>query len=564
MGRCFYLIVLSAWISIGAERAAPGEKLSRSAADHSVATPLAPPAYRRPSNFTPRLYPKPLHELAKTSSEAMEKRAQRECARVRAVNAEGKWKPTPAGIDAHHCPEWFQDAKLGIFIDWGLWSIPSWCPYRPFDRMYPDWYELRMYSNYTEKSPFFGYRNYHLRNWGADFERDHFIDLFQARTFDPQKLCALFQECGAKYVVPFLKHHSGFCLWDSSWTFRDVVDQGPKRDLCASLVRACRERDLKFGFYFSTGEWEYPLLNGQGQLEILHEMRERRPYSKEMETRASGKIAVRDYVNGYSIPQAIEFIDRYDPDLLWYDYDWCDYADQLGTYEISAYFYNRNEGRKEVAVNDRYGNGRPAEIAGKFSKARPRKWLRTVRGDFYTDESGDTTECIDPAKYHPWEACRGISTAYGNHWGEHEGNVLSEKAFLCEFTDIVARGGNLLLLINLDGQGSIPPVQESRLRQIGAWLKQYGEAIYATRVCAPFKTETINYTQSKDGKTVYAIVKKPAETLLLEAELPADTKVRIVGTEEVLAIQPAAKGIRVRLPSPWAQSELPIALRCSR
>ncbi len=191
----------------------------------------------------------------------------------------------------------------------------------------------------------------------------------------------------------------------------------------------------------------------------------------DMEWKASGKIAVRDFVRDYLVPQATEFIDRYDPDILWYDYDWMSYAHENGSYDISAYFYNRAAGRKDVAVNDRYGKPRPEEIKGRFTK-RPRNWLRTVRGDFFTDEWGDTEECIDPAKWHPWESCSGISKAYGNHWQETADMVMTEREFVIHFADIVARGGNLLLLVNLDPQGEIPAVQRSRLLQIGKWLER--------------------------------------------------------------------------------------------
>lgn len=160
-------------------------------------------------------------------------RGRAEYARVSAVNESGKWKADGKSIDAHKCPEWFVDAKLGIFIDWGLWSIASWAPKRENGAMYPDWYELRMYSDFTPDSHFYGYRSYHVKNWGADFERDHFIPLFKAEKFDAKELMEVFAKAGAKYVVPFNKHHSGFCLWDCSYTLRDTVDMARAATSCA-------------------------------------------------------------------------------------------------------------------------------------------------------------------------------------------------------------------------------------------------------------------------------------------------------------------------------------------
>lgn len=101
--------------------------------------------------------------------------------RIESVNKNGKWKPDGKSLDLHECPEWFKDAKFGIFVDWGFWSLASWAPKSRKGAMYPDWYELRMYSDFDSNSPFWGYRSYHVKNWGADFQRDHFIPLFQAK-----------------------------------------------------------------------------------------------------------------------------------------------------------------------------------------------------------------------------------------------------------------------------------------------------------------------------------------------------------------------------------------------
>ena len=487
---------------------APGEGISASitAGDDKPIVPLAPEKYRRPKDWKPQRFGMSLKQLSDKYSESIIRKGRMEYERVCSVNGSGVWKATPQSIDSHKCPEWFVDAKFGIFIDWGLWSVASWSPKRDAGAMYPDWYEFRMYSDFDKTSQFWGFKSYHEKNWGADFKRDDFIPLFRAEKYNPEALVKTFKESGAKYVVPFTKHHSGFCLWASSYTFRDASDRGPKRDLIAPLVSACRNEGLKFGFYFSHSEWEYPVLDENGNLKNCswnHIV----DYSEDMETKASGKIAVKDFVKEYIIPQAVEFIDKYSPDILWFDGDWATYATDMGSYDIAAYFYNVNEGKKSVAVNDRYGRAQPEEIEGRFTK-RPRKWLRTVRGDFYTDEFGDTSECIDPAKYHPWEACRGISQSYGNNWQDDETNVIGTRDFVCMFADMVARGGNLLLLVNLDSQGDIPEVQKRRLEAIGSWLEKNGKAIYSTRIIQPFATDEVAYTRSKDSKTAYAIVKK--------------------------------------------------------
>jgi alpha-L-fucosidase len=130
---------------------------------------------------------------------------------------------------------------------------------------------------------------------------------------------------------------------------------GPKKDLIKPLVESCREQGLKFGFYFSLEEWEYPVINDNGTLGNRIWCGKTGPYLKEYEKKSSGKVAVRNYAEDYIVPQTTEFIDRYDPDILWYDVDWSTSVYDLHSYDISACFYNKAQGRKEVAVNDSYG-----------------------------------------------------------------------------------------------------------------------------------------------------------------------------------------------------------------
>ena len=536
------------------ENAAPADELAR--LNVKVEIPTAPDGYRRPKDWKPVLYPRDLKTLAKEESAKQMSRARELMARVDRVNREGKWHADAQSIDAHKCPEWFVDAKFGIFIDWGPWSIASWCPYVEGARLYPDWYELRCHNQED-------HRAYHEKNWGKDFKRDHFLGLFDASKFDALAMMEVFRECGAKYVVPFLKHHGGYCLWDSSFTFRDSMDQGPRRDLAKEMADACRANGLKFGLYTSqAGEWEYPILQDDGSLKMYIEANPvLSPYTDDMEWKSSGKVPVKDFVRDYLVPQTVEFIDKYDPDIIWGDYDWTTEAAKNGSYDIAAYLYNHADGRKEVAVNDRLGKGTPEEIAV-WSKIRMRLiGSRTLRGDFFTDEWGDTAADIDPGKWHPWESCSGISKAYGNHWMETEDMVMSEKEFICHFADIVARGGNLLLLVNLDPHGAMVEHQRKRLLQIGRWLEKNGESIYGTRIVAPYSTPAVDYTRSKDGKVIYAIVKEPGPEVVLECGVPEGAAVAELASGRELRLVRDGGVAKVLLPADLAASPLPVALK---
>jgi len=490
---------------------------------------LAPEQNRRPENFQPINYKYSLEGLKDNFSEEMMKFAARQYEKVKEVNDKGKWKPTPESIDSHQAPEWFKDAKFGMFIDWGPWSVAGWAPKREKGAMYPDWYEFRFDTDTA-------FLKYHQKNWGNDFKRDNFISLFTASKYQPQKLVEIAQDAGMKYIVPFCKHHGGFCLWSSSFTQRDAGDMGPKKDLIKPLVEECKKEGLKFGFYFSIEEWDYPLIDGAGNLQN-RAWAEIKQYTPDLEKKSSGKIAVKNYATDYLVPQATEFIDKYDPDLLWYDGDMSTASPaELHTYDITSYFYNKSEGRKEVAVNDRYGK-------------QDNKWFRSIRGDFFTNEYGDMEKEANQT-IHAWEASRGISQSFGYNWQDKDENVISSKEFIDMFVDIVAQGGNLLLIVNLDGQGALPIVQEKRLKDIGKWLLVNGEGIYATRPFIHQIVGTVAFTRSKDNQYVYAILKEwPGQVLQLDGILPAEvSKIEMLGYDKPLEWVSSSKGTFVKLP----------------
>ncbi len=504
---------------------------SESKKEENTFVPLAPEQYRRPANYKTENYQYSLIELKDGFSEQMMKNASGVYERVQEVNEMGKWKPAPESIDRHKSPEWFLDAKFGMFIDWGLWSVAGWAPKKENGAMYPDWYEFRLDID----SSFIAY---HKKNWGIDFKRDDFIPLFKAKDYNPEQLVKIAKEAGMKYMVPFCKHHGGFCLWPSSFTQRDAGDMGPKKDLIKPLVENCQKEGLKFGFYFSIEEWEYPIIDKGGNLHERVWSGKVKPFDKGLEKKCSGKIAVKDFATDYLIPQATEFIDKYDPDLLWYDGDWNTNVEMLHTYDIAAYFYNQAEGRKEVAVNDRYG------------PHYGERWQRSKLGDFFTNEYGDM-EKEAKQTIHAWEECRGISQSFGFNWQDTNENVISSKEFIDMFIDIVSHGGNLLLVVNLDGQGALPEVQEKRLEDIGKWLAVNGEGIYATRPFFPYTEKNIAYTQSKDGKFVYVIIKEWSdEKIDINWIKPVeDSKIKLLGYDEPINWEGNKDGISIKIPT---------------
>ncbi|MDR3252040.1 MAG: alpha-L-fucosidase [Tannerella sp.] len=508
---------------------------------NDVELPEAPKQYRRPSGIDPGdqydpatfRYPYSLSGMKEKFSDKLLQDAAKEYKRVGEVIDRGQWKPNWESLAQHQTPEWFSDIKFGMFIDWGLWSVAGYAMLMGEKEIYPDWYEYQMVADndgprlYDKHGQIFTLRPYHEKNWGKDFARGDFIHLFTAEDYKPEKLVDLAVEAGMKYIIPFCKHFSGWCIWPSSYTHMDVGER-LGQDLIRPLVDRCNEKGLKFGFYYGTQEWEYPIIADNGEMVVRQWFRKNyknpaAPYTPDLENLIPGKIAVRDFLKDYLIPQAVEFIDRYDPDIVWYDGDWQDPIEDLGSYEISAYFYNQAQGRKDVAVNDRYG-------------LRPDKRIARARlGDVFTSEH----HSLPPNKMngdHAWEENRGISHSFGFNWQDTDDNIMSSKGFVDMFVDIVANGGNLLLVVNLDGQGALPEMQEKRLKDIGKWLKVNGEGIYYTRPYAVPSEGNIRYTRSKDGKTVFAIsLEWPGKQLQLKSVEPVKgSKIYMLGYKDPL------------------------------
>ena len=485
----------------------------------------------RPKDFKPFVYLSTEEMKANYSADTM-KRAAEIMAKVQEVNAKGKYRPTWESLDKHQAPEWWLDAKFGMFIDWGLYSVAAYAP-----AGYPDWYLHRAFYGDT--------REYHEKFWGRDFRRDDFIPLFTAKEFDAEKIADAAQAAGMKYVVPFLKHHDGYCLWDSSFTKRNSVQMGPRRDLARLLAESLKKRGLKFGFYYSIDDWEYPIIGKEDRLVVrLWETPGGPECSEPKWVRMfSGKIPVRDFYDEYINPAAVEFFDKYDPDIFWGDGDWGGPdANGRKTRPMIAYFLNRAEGRKEVVFNDRLGlcRGAPKIPAGQQPQAH---------GDHWSSE-GDYQPGIALAADHAWEECHGLSHSFGYNWRETDKDVRSAKELLHMLIDIVANGGNLLLITNLTPTGKLDPMMAARLQEVGSWLKVNGESIYATRRWKTFRQDSMRFTRSKDGRFVYALcLEWPGkQTKIKNLQAKAGSEVHMLGVAAPLAWKQSADGLSIEIP----------------
>ena len=398
------------------------------------------------------------------------------------------YEATWESIDSRPTPQWWSDAKFGIFIHWGVYSVPSFAP----KGEYAEWYWERI-GRPGDPDPSSNdakirreTRAFHERVYGKEFQYPDFAPKFTAEMFNADQWAEIFARSGAKYVVLVSKHHDGFALWpsreaDANWGRPwNAVDVGPRRDLVGELTAAVRRKNLEMGFYYSLYEWFNPLwLAGNTD----------------------------DYVARHMIPQFKDLVTRYSPSVIFSDGEWELPSEKWRAPELLAWLYNDSPVAQKVVVNDRWG-----------------KESRHRHGGYFTTEYGAGL----PGATHPWEENRGIGHSYGYNRNEDLDDYSSGRKLLLTLIDTVSRGGNLLLNVGPTADGRIPVEMQDRLAYLGQWLAANGEAIYGTRVFRDGAQWTVGRKQEVDTSTNYR-AKYDVEALTLNPA-PGDARKEILFT----------------------------------
>jgi len=428
-----------------------------------------------------------------------------------------RYEPTAESLARHKAPGWFNDAKLGIFIHWGVYSVPAWAPAPdavpvggfPFtyNFQYAEWYWRH------QQEPGAPQWKHHLDQYGSDVLYDDFLPRFTAERYDPAAWVRLFKDAGAKYFVLTSKHHDGFALYPSGTTNRTSAVFGPRRDLVGDLFAAARrEGGIRPGLYYSVYEWFHPAYKGtanSGATLLSGQAGPPRNAYTGQEVPYTGYRPVQNYVDDHQFPQMQEIVRRYRPSVLWCDGAWDNPEEFWKTNQIIAEHFNQAlAAADDVTVNNRCGAGSHA--------------------DFTTPEY--TTEPdINPQK---WEATRGIGYSFGYNAEEDELQYLSSDQLVDLLVDIVSKNGNLLLNIGPRADGTVPEIQEQRLRDLGAWLKINGEAIYGSRYWTQATDGDVRFTV-KDGDLYMTALTWPGRQLTVSAPVPIrpDTKITLLGSD---------------------------------
>ena len=387
-------------------------------------------------------------------------------AQIDQVIAQGPYDATWESLSAWCAPAWHQQAKFGIFIHWGVYSVPAFSS---------EWYSRNMYIQGSKEF------EHHVATYGPhkDFGYKDFIPLFKAEKFDPDAWAELFAEAGAKYVVPVAEHHDGFQMYRSDISHWNAYEMGPHRDVLGELKASCERRGMTIGASSHRIEHWFFMGHGRNFDSDIHEPMQRgdfywpaMPEPKDHFDQDSQPAPSEEYLQDWLV-RTCEIIDRYQPRLLYFDW-WIQHrAARPYLQKLAAYYYNRAaQWGVEVSITYKhdaflFGTAVPDVERGQFARMQPYFWQT------------DTAIAL-------------------NSWCYTENNQFRPYQDLVrDLVDIVSKNGALLLNVGPKADGTISPEDQAVLRGIGSWLKINGEAIYGTR---PWRVFGEGPTQIVEGQ----------------------------------------------------------------
>ncbi|KAH8586544.1 alpha-L-fucosidase-domain-containing protein [Bisporella sp. PMI_857] len=415
----------------------------------------------------------------------------------------GDYSATSTSLEHHWNPDWFNEVKYGIFIHWGIYSVPAFGNTTPVED-YAEWYWKRQHEPDYRTETY----QYHLRTYGQDLVYDDFIANFTAVEFDAKEWVDLVADAGARYIVPVTKHHDGYALFNFSESVsrRSSIHYGPKRDLIGELFDAAKKYhpEIRRGTYFSLPEWYNPLYKHYaytpgggfpGGPPI-------NPYTgKEVEY--TGYVENGDFIQDIQLPQQNVLAYEYDTEIMW-----CDIAGSANNATIfaSAWInWARDRGR-QVTFNNRCG----------------------IAADFDTPEYSTNDDIV----VRKWESNRGMDPfSFGYNYMTPDEEYLTGEDIVKSLIDIVSKNGNFLLDIGPKADGTIPEIMAKGLLDAGKWIMAHGESIYSTRYWATTPGKGSYRYTTKDNAFYIHVLSKPSNTIMFPDKVPylPGDKITILG-----------------------------------
>lgn len=402
------------------------------------------------------------------------------CSLLISAVASTRYEPNWESLDSRPLPKWYDEAKIGIFIHWGVFSVPAFGS---------EWFWWYWQGQKSQK-----YVDFMKENYRPDFTYADFASSFTAEYYNPHDWVDLFQSSGAKYIVLTSKHHEGYCNFKTKHSFSwNSMDVGPNRDLVGELATAVKNSSIHLGLYHSMYEWFNPLY---------------------LQDKKNG-FKTQYFVANKVMPELYELVNQYNPELIWSDGDWEAPVSYWNSTEFLAWLYNESPVKDTVVVNDRWGQGCYCKHGGYWN-------------------------CAD--RYHPgtllkhkWEDAETIDkTSWGYVRNADLSNMLTIDEIINRMVTTVSNGGNFLLNVGPRPDGKIPIIFQERLQQMGKWLAVNGEAIYATKPWT-HQNDTVHnntwYTSkvnAKNSTDVYGIIMKSPKAGALHLGVPTPTANTVV------------------------------------
>ncbi|MEM6690390.1 MAG: alpha-L-fucosidase [Planctomycetota bacterium] len=464
------------------------------------------------------------------------------------------FEPTWESLGKHdNQPEWLADAKLGIYFHWGPYSVPA---YK--NEWYPRFMQLDAPPNWGR-----GVKEHHAATYGppSKFGYHDFIPMFTAEAFDAKEWANLFASAGAKFAGPVAQHHDGFSMWDSEVNPNNAMDEGPKRDITGELLSALREQGLKtittFHHSFTGQRQREGLKKGERAISYY-------PYGEDLFTSTDDPKLRKLYgnmpdaeFNEYWIGLVEEVVDKYSPDIIWFD-SWLDVIPEDYRQRMAAYHFNagQSKGQKVVLAckqQDMPDNTRILDIEqGGMKDLSDQVWMTDITLSY-------AGWCyVQDHKYKPTEL------------------------LIRNMIDVWSKRGVVLLNISPRADGVIVDEQRDRLAGLGKWLEVYGEAVYGTvphslfgygdasikdgshggqSATIKYSAGDIRFTRSKDGRFVYVFMlgqPKAGSELLIKhvADVGKIGSVEQLGTDELCRWSVGDGGLLIEAPAETSANEI--------
>lgn len=387
------------------------------------------------------------------------------------VIANGKYKANWQSLSNHKTPSWYYHDKLGVFIHWGIYSVPAYGN---------EWYSRAMYDKNVREF------EHHVKNYGPQnkFGYKDFIPMFKGESFDAKRWIKTFKDAGIKFVMPVCEHHDGFAMYDTEFNRWNAKNMGPCRDIAGELKAECEKQGLTFCASTHRAEHYFFMNMGRTFDSDVNDEQYRDFYGpayhdKDFDSNTLHKTTAdtfstpptKEWLEDWLV-RTCELIDKYQPRILYFDWWIHNYAFKPYLKKLCAYYYNRaDEWGVEVTINYKH-EAFPPGVAT------------------FDVERGALTD-ISPI---PWQT----DTAIGLHsWGYVKDNKFKpSRQIICDLVDIVSKNGMLLLNLGPKPDGTFTDEETRALTDLGAWLKDNGDGIYGT---TPWKQFGEGKTNNKGG-----------------------------------------------------------------